>query len=168
VNWYSKFTFHEKVEGLSVEDYRSINTFLSAKVSEAELEEIRSNTIDTSTVDAKKWGMPSIVLPDEYISLLRYSNGGLIVNGEREFGFFGRDVLREYCLCYEFPEYMLGALPIGLNGGGVFYAYDFRKKSSNPNIIAIHACNLDWDDAIVLGTSLEKVLSIESNIEDEM
>ena len=48
-----------------------------------------------------------------------------------EFACFGCETLREYLLHYEFPEYMPGAVPIGLDGGGVFGVFDLRDGPSD-------------------------------------
>jgi len=157
---FEEFKFEEKYPGLSKDETQKISTFLS--------EEIKDGEIDNGSVlDYKQWNLPLLKIPEQYLKLLSYSNGGLIVNGNREFGFFGKNELREYYLNYEFPHYMPGVLPIALNGGGVFYAYDLRKTLENPQIIAVGSGALDWKFAYSLGNDLLEMLSKTTNIEDE-
>jgi hypothetical protein len=84
-------------------------------------------------IDPRPWRLPARKLPRSYLGWLRWSNGGLFRNGEREFGFFpaldSKAGVRAMLLAYEFPEYMPGALPFALNGGGTFYVFDMRKPA---------------------------------------
>ncbi len=157
---FEEFKFEEKYPGLPQGEIETISTFLSAEIKDGEID-------NGSTLDYKQWSLPILKIPEQYLNLLSYSNGGLIVNGDREFAFFGKNELREYYLNYEFPHYMPRVLPIALNGGGVFYAYDLRKALESPEIIAIGSGALDWEFAYSLGNDLLEILSKSTNIEDE-
>ena len=109
----------------------------------------------------------SFFLPDELVQLLTYSNGGGIVNGEREFGYFSLDEIRAFYFNYGFPEWAPLFLPVAFNGGGVFYAYDFRD-APRLRIVAASAGNLGYEDAVVLGDTLAETLNRTTNIEDEL
>ena len=80
--------------------------------------------------DPSLWTVPRGPLPDAYLSLLRWSNGGEFRTGRRWFQFFpaldpGGGV-RAMLLGYNLPEYMPGALPVAFNGAGTFYLLDMR------------------------------------------
>lgn len=157
---FNTLNFESKNPGLDESNLEGLSEFLS--------QEIEAGEIDNgSSVDHTKWVLPRLQIPIQFKELLKHSDGGLIVTGDRAFGYFGKKELREYYLNYEFPYYMPGVLPIALNGGGVFYAYDLRETSEKPEIIAVEAGVLDWDYAYFLGDDLFDVLSKETNIEDE-
>ena len=169
MNWLKQTTIHSKGKPISQSEIKDIDTFLSSGLTASEkdgLRELCEKCGDTEH-NYNNWQIPSISLPQEYKDLLSFANGGLLTNGEREFGFFGSKEIREYYIYYQFPQYMPEALPIGFNGGGVFYAYDFRNKE-NPSIIAASSGNLFWDDSVLLGVSLEEVFSKSTNIEEEL
>jgi hypothetical protein len=160
MNMFQNLKFESKMPGLPTVELDSLAEFLSRDIQDGEIN-------NGSNIDYTKWSLPLFQVPNQFKALLSYSNGGLIVNGDREFGYFGKKELREYYLNYEFPFYMPGILPIAFNGGGVFYAYDLRENTQNPHIIAVSSGVLDWDCAYYLGNCLLEVLSKNNNIEDE-
>lgn len=110
---------------------------------------------------------PQLLLPAEYQELLAYSGGGVILNGEREFSYFGPEDIRDYYIRYGFPIWAPALLPIGLNGGGVFYAYDFQRPG-DPTIVAVAAGDIGYEGAVELGKSLAEMLRANTNISDEL
>jgi hypothetical protein len=98
-------------------------------------------------LDPSKWLLPRPPMPKPYVDFLRWSDGASWQTGEREFSCFGCKAVREYMLAYHFPEYMPGALPIGLDGGGVFGVFDLRGGPSDA-VWAIESGALDWQDAV--------------------
>lgn len=108
--------------------------------------------------DRSAWVFPRHPLPPAYLSLLSWSNGPLVTQGERELGFFPADVVRGYMLSYQIPEYMPGALPIAFDGGGTFYLLDLRAPpvAGEYPILFSHAGNLGYegDSCHVVGASL--------------
>lgn len=156
--WYHQFTFFDKQTGLSTlpeEDY------FSKPLTE---EEIR---LCPDFSQLKDETMPMLHLPSEFLELLQYSNGGGIINGQREFGFFSLHEIRPYYLVYGFVKWAPYFLPVALNGGGKFYAYDVRD-SKNIRIVAVSSGDLSYESAAYLGKNLEEVLSQTGNIEDEL
>lgn len=106
-------------------------------------------------LDPSKWLLPRPPLPREYVEFLLWSDGASWQTGDREFGCFGCKQMREYLLHYEFPEYMPGAVPIGLDGGGVFGVLDLRNGPSE-KVWAIGSGALSWDGVVlVAGSFLE-------------
>jgi hypothetical protein len=103
-------------------------------------------------LDPSKWVLPRPPLPREYIEFLVWSNGACWETGDREFACFGCEHMREYLLHYEFPEYMPGAMPIGLDGGGVFGVFDLRNGPSDL-VWAIGAGALSWDGVVLVAES---------------
>ncbi|WP_228430639.1 SMI1/KNR4 family protein [Chryseobacterium oleae] len=110
---------------------------------------------------------PVLHWPAEFLQLLQYSNGGGIINGQREFGFFSLQEIRYYYLAYGFVQWAPCFLPIAFNGGGKFYAYDFRDWE-NLRLVAVSSGDLSDESAVYLGKSLEEVLGKTGNIEDEL
>jgi len=168
MSWIQNVIFHSKEEAISEDELHEIESFLSSPLNESELEELKDLSATIGDVDYKAWELPELKLPNEYIKLLKYANGGELTNGEREFGFFGKKEIRDYYLRYMFPEWQPKAVPIGFNGGGVFYAYDLRQDLDNPPIIATASGVLDWGDSVILGTTLEEVFTKDTNIENEL
>lgn len=142
--WYEKYTFYNKEKGLQKDQYKKSNDYFS---------------------DSKF--LVSFVLPTEFLELLEYSNSGGIINGKREFQYFSLKEIEEFYLGYEFDLYTPLFLPIALNGGGVFYAYDFRDVMKI-YIVAVSSSNLEYESSVLIGKSLDEVLSKTNNIEDEL
>lgn len=134
--WYNKFTFYNKKKGLLDQNPEKIwnNEFSSL-----------------------------FFLPDELFELLKFSNGGGIINGEREFGYFSLTDIEKCYFEYNFSKYTPSFLPIAFNGGGIFYAYDFRHLP-NITIVAVAAGVLEYKSSIVIGNTLNEVLSKTSDI----
>lgn len=100
--------------------------------------------------DPSGWVIPTGPLPPDYLSFLRWSNGGWCRTGDREFGFFPTDHptggIRQMMLAYRFPEYMPGALPFALNGGGTFYLFDMREPARGGNypVVCTRGGSMGW------------------------
>lgn len=95
-------------------------------------------------------------LPASYQQFLLGSNGGWGRSGEREFGLFGTEDVVRYAQNYEFAEYMPGALPFALDGGGTFYVFDFRASPDTSGEYPVATCGSGantWDMAEVLAPS---------------
>jgi hypothetical protein len=103
-------------------------------------------------VDPDAWNLPTQPIPFSYISFLQWADGASWQTGDRQFACFGCKHLREYLLHYHFPEYMPGALPIGLDGDGVFGFFDLRNTSSD-TVWAIGSGALDWKYAVKVADS---------------
>ena len=113
--------------------------------------------------------MPAnLELPLEFIELLNYSNGGGIINGEREFGYFDLETIREMYMSYGFLIWAPNFLPIAFNGGGKFYAYKFDDISKKTLIYLVPSGIGDDEGCVLLGNTLEEVLSKTTNVEDEL
>lgn len=165
--WFSKFTFFDKQSALIESVSEDFFTKLFSKDEFDNFPDIES--LYPNGRDPKYFPIPQqLRLPKEYIELLQYSNGGGIINNEREFGFFSLEEIRQMYINYGFPIWAPAFLPIAFNGGGKFYAYDLRENEGFP-IILIPAGNLGYDDCwVFLGNSLEEVLSKTTNVEDEL
>lgn len=161
--WYSKYTFFNKEEGLKGEI--PDNYFLQP-YSEEEFKIVSDYTEGKAVTDFQI--PPYLQLPEEYKQLLEYSNGGGIINGEREFGFFSPEGIREMYISYGFLIWAPDLLPIAFNGGGKFYVYDFRDRQNNPSVLLVPAGSVgDDEDCVFLGNTLDEVLSNTTNVEDE-
>ena len=162
--WYSKYTFFNKEEGLK--DEIPDNYFLQP-YSEEEFKIVSDYTEGKAVTDFQI--PPYLQLPEEYKQLLEYSNGGGIINGEREFGFFSLEGIREKYIAYGFLIWAPDFLPIAFNGGGKFYAYDFRNPQNDPSVVLVPAGSIGDDESCaLLGNTLDEVLSKTTNVEDEL
>lgn len=98
-------------------------------------------------------------LPSSYQDFLLWSNGGWARTGHREFGLFDTQSVVEHLENYEFSEYMAGATPFALDGGGIFYVFDFRGSLIDgecPIWVCGSGANT-WADAAVIASSFLEV-----------
>lgn len=113
--------------------------------------------------DPRKWVIPRRQFPESFVDLLRWSNGGNFVKGDREFGMFDPKTIRENLLAYQVPEYMPGAIPFAFDGGGGFYLFDMRNAPVEGEypIVMAHSGSLSWDEDLhaVIGYRFVEVLS---------
>jgi len=164
--WYDKLNFYSREAGLNVTPE---SDFFSRSLSE---EEIRLFPhlleLHPDFEDPAQFPVPAALhLPADLAGLLTFSNGGTIINGEREFGYFSLQEIRYYYFAYGFPKYLPDFLPIAFNGGGIFYAYDFSTDGILP-IVAVASGSLSEEDTVVLGYALAEVLSKPHNIEEDL
>ena len=98
--------------------------------------------------DPTRWTIPERKFPESFVQFLRWSNGGNVVNGDREFGMFPPKSIRKYLLCYHIPEYMPGAVPFAFDGGGGFYLFDMRNEPVDDEfpIVMSHSGYLGWEN----------------------
>jgi hypothetical protein len=165
--WYNQFTFFDKAPGLAIvlpADY-----FTRPYTSEEFVTLKHIDTMYPAGETPATYPVPSqLQLPPDYIELLQYSNGGGIINGKREFGYFSPETIRAYYISYGFQVWAPAFLPIALNGGGSFYAYDCRQPGLP--IVAVAAGNIGYDPDCwaFLGNTLHEVLSQPTNIEEDL
>lgn len=162
----------------TAEDLRQLQDDLYRPLSESEIQEIIRNQINPwletdperatwQPRDPREWPMPSVPLPADYLDFLRWSNGGWIRVGERQFGFFSTSCVREYLLSYHFPANMPGAIPLGLDGGGIFAVLDIRKgPAENYPVLAVHASALDFSDSAFLAGTFSEFCAGREEIQE--
>ncbi len=159
--WFEKYElyFSEGLKGDIPNDY--FTKPCTEKEFKAYIKEYTNKKLENITI-------PNYLkLPNEYIELLRISNGGTIVNGNQEFGFFDLKAIRDFYLCYGFLIWEPNMLPIAFNGGGTFYTYKFINNSENPKIYGVHSsCIGDEEYTCFLGNTLDEVLSKNTDIDD--
>lgn len=166
--WYTKFTFIEKHPGLAIP--LPANYFTKPYIQEEFVSLQHINSIYPAGQNPATYPIPQqLQLPSEYIELLQFSNGGTIINGEREFGYFSPETIRSFYISYGFHVWAPAFLPVALNGGGKFYAYDLREADST-SVIVVSAGNIGYetDCWAMLGHTLDEVLSRTTNIEEEL
>jgi len=117
--------------------------------------------------DPADWSFPEGSLPESYIELLLFSNGGEFQQGERYFQFFGTEDFREMNLAYKLPEYMPGAISFALDGNGNHYMFDMRSAAVNGEypILMAHSGNLSYEDGVQVATSLPELCRNKQAIE---
>ena len=160
--------FYDRQLGLDIATVPEMNSFLQAAFNDDEVSRL-SMYLDDELAASIAGSKPEIRdLPKTYLDLLAFSNGGGIAIGEREIAYFETESMRSYMIDYQFPVYMPGALPFGLNGGGVFYIFDMRTPATNNEypIVAATSGNLCYDDAPTIARSITELLSDPTNIED--
>ncbi|QEG40172.1 SMI1/KNR4 family protein [Roseimaritima ulvae] len=165
-NWFS-----DRHPGVTSEQVSAINAMLQAPLSSSELTDLaKLHAKVPGGTPANEWQIAVRNLPDSYVDLLRVSHGGCLTHGEREIAFFEDRSLREYLLHYEFPVYMPGSLPFGLNGGGVFYIFDMREPARNGEfpILVAHSSCLGYDDATLIAKDIHELLCDTTNVEHLM
>src|SRR4051812_28517025 len=101
--WHNKFTFYEKQPALT--GLPSANYFSQPLTEEEAVLHPHITKFYPEFLDKNKYPVPStLTWPDELQQLLKYSNGGSIVNGESEFGYFSVRDIRLYYFGYGFPN----------------------------------------------------------------
>lgn len=118
--------------------------------------------------DPALWTIPDFPLPEAYLHLLRYSNGGEFMNGKRYFQFFSTEELRAMMLAYEFPQYMPGGVPFAMDGNGHHYIWDMRTPRTDHAypILAAHSGNLGYEDAGLIADRFETLCQGTVSVED--
>ncbi|MDY0282481.1 MAG: SMI1/KNR4 family protein [Salinivirgaceae bacterium] len=161
MDWMQLFDEASPAPGADDDEIEKFVSSIQLPLTESEADEISQNLKNPfppthplhasyKPFDPKKWMMPDKPLPADYVSLLRWSNGGWCRSGEREFGFFptsdAKCGVRAMLLAYHLPEYMPLALPFAFNGGGVFYLFDMREESiaGEYPVVCSHAGNIGW------------------------
>ncbi|HEX8326679.1 MAG TPA: hypothetical protein VF629_04000 [Hymenobacter sp.] len=164
--WYEQFTFWETNPG---RPQPVAKDYFARPFSEPEFADFPAiDSLYPQGKTAAAFPVPvQLRLPAEYEELLAYSDGGVILNGEREFSYFVPEDIRDYYISYGFPIWAPALLPIGLNGGGVFYAYSFQQPGA-PTIVAVAAGDIGYEGAVELGKNLAEVLRADTDISDEL
>ncbi|QDU94092.1 SMI1/KNR4 family protein [Lignipirellula cremea] len=147
VDWEAIFQDITKESPATNDDIAFLQEAALAPLTEDEIVEINatqnpypaSNPLynEYEPFDPTGWVIPQRKFPDSFVDCLRWSNGGNFVNGEREFGMFGPEEIRQYLLSYQLPEYMPGAVPFALDGGGGFFLFDMRNE------VAVQSVRMD-------------------------
>ena len=165
-NWSHVFAGFDEVDprpGLNAEYVPLVDRLIAAPLSPEEKSEIETRGLS----DSAMWVLPSRPLPVSYLSFLAWSNGGLFINGDREFAMLGGEELREYLLTYELPATMPGAIPIGADGLGGLYLIDSRKDMNGQGeypILHVHADRFTYDDAASVATRFIDLFSTERGV----
>jgi hypothetical protein len=124
--------------------------------------------------DPSLWKIPDRPLPESYLELLSWSNGGEFRRGKRWFQFFPmldpNHGVRAMLLAYHLPLYMPEALPFGFNSQGTFYLFDMRRaaKRGEYRVISSQSGNLGWgaDQCIDVAESFEAACRGDINVDD--
>ncbi|MCE9531488.1 MAG: SMI1/KNR4 family protein [Planctomycetes bacterium] len=184
MNWPTLFDESQPNPGASDADIDRFVAAIGQPLSAAEIAEVNRSQQNPHAVgdplharyrpfDPSIWLMPNRPLPADYLSFLRWSNGGWCRTGEREFGFFPtvdpKGGVRAMMLAYHVPQYMPGALPFAFNGGGVFYLFDMRAATAeNYPVVCASAGNLGWgkEECWLVADSFLEACQGDSNVED--
>lgn len=165
--WYKKYTFFYKQEGLATlppADYYTRPLTPDEHTLYPDIVKLHPEIEADPGLLAPP---PGLALPAELQELLQYANGGTIINGEREFGYFSQQEIRYYYFAYGFFKWAPCLLPVALNGGGKFYACDFRNID-DIRIVAVSSGDISYESQVLLGHSLDEVLQHNTNIEEEL
>lgn len=162
MDWMSVFDEVYPQPGASTAEISDFISLVGLPMSAAEIGEVNARQINPYSrsdrfyetwrpFDAAAWRIPNRPLPQAYLSLLQWSNGGEFRKGQRIFQFFtalnSRHGVRAMMLAYHLPEYMPGAMPIAFDGCGAFYLLDMRQPAVECEypVVSAHAGNLGWD-----------------------
>lgn len=87
---------------------------------------------------------PCCCLPQDYLNLIKESNGGDFMNGEREYQFLSTDRIIEYYHAYMFQLFMPYAFPFAMDGCGNFYIFNLRENDEC--VYAVSAGDMGWEE----------------------
>lgn len=130
INWDAVFKEQiKRCRGAEDWEIEELTTTLANPISASEYKSLRKQEAE----EPERWILPTGPLPESYLSILRWSNGGEFRNGDRLMQFFPaigkkegvRTVLLSWTVPYSFP----GIVPFATNGGGIFYAFDMRFRA---------------------------------------
>jgi hypothetical protein len=108
-------------------------------------------------------------LPERYLALLAYSNGGEgpLAAQPYRFALDSAETVAEAVETRMHEEYFPGFLMIGSNGGGEFVALDLRKCAPWP-IVALDMVNSDLDEsALTIADDFDAFLELVGIESDE-
>jgi hypothetical protein len=181
IDWSSVFDEAYPVAGASTADINRFVATVGQPLSQDEIDEInrfQATHFDPSwrRFDPSLWVIPNRALPSSYLEFLQWCNGGEFRAGERWFQFrpaldpnFG---VRTCLLAYYLPQYMPGALPFAMNGGGMFYLFDMRQPEQRGEypIVCSHSNCLGWDadDCVQIAQSFEDACRGVIDVDDLM
>ena len=159
MNWGRVFQHIQKESPANSEDIAFLHQSVLVPLDETELAEVNAGQRNPfppsdplldrySPFDPARWVIPQRQFPQSFVHFLQWSNGGNFINGERELGIFDPASIREYLLAYHIPEYMPGAVPFALDGGGGFYLFDMRSDPVDGEypIVFSRSGSLGWDE----------------------
>ena len=159
INWPAVFEPFDECEprpGLNPEYVPLVDRLVGEPLSKEEIAEIESRGLS----DPNRWVIPSRPLPKSYLSFLAWSNGGIFIEGDREFAILGAEELREYLLTYELPATMAGSVPFATDGHGGFYLIDMRNEANEGGEHPILHALVDrftYDDAEIVATAFPEL-----------
>lgn len=109
---------------------------------------------------------PSIFLPDDYLHMMKESNGGGYLNGEREYQFLSLKEVKEFYEAFDFSRFMPYAFPFAMDGNGNFYILNLRTEDEA--VYWTSAGNLGWEkDAVfVLANNLRECFAQKTRLEE--
>lgn len=137
VDWDSIFTGYKRPKlGIDAETLEAKRLALFSPFTpgeRAEMYELVQGDSDESRLEGldervELWTVPWCRLPDDYLDLLQWSNGGDFENGDRYirfFEFYGD--IRSKMVDHAIPEYVPGLLPFGSDAGSRIYCFDTRE-----------------------------------------
>lgn len=100
--------------------------------------------IDKLLLWLKNNSFPICDLPEDYLELLKESNGGGFLKGEREYQMLSISEIMDFYEIYSFSEFMPYALPFAMDGCGDFYLFNLRWEDTN--VYRVPANDLDWEE----------------------
>lgn len=157
--WYGAFAFYDKQAAASEADLQQFYQPLPPQQQAASYRFIEHTAAKAA---ATGFCLPGhFFIPPELQQLWQYSLSGGICGEQQDFGYFSPQEVVAYYFEYQLWYYAPNFMPIAFDGGGVFYAYDFRQPVAQPPIVAMAAGNLgeSEDEYTVLGHSLAEVLA---------
>lgn len=180
MNW--KNTFDEIYGANKILSQETIHAFLknwNIPLTEDELRYLKNNDQKPSfwnderygiwkPKEFENWTFPQNDFPESFIELITEYSGCGFLKGDREFSIFGPNELRQMNIDYELPQYLNGAVSIGLDGAGNHIIFDMRLNNPNNEykIYGVHSGNLDWDGAKLIANTFIQFVNETKNIDE--
>jgi hypothetical protein len=104
-------------------------------------------------------------LPDDYRSLIMWSNGGDLIFGERYFRFWRLERVLRTNKFLEVSKYLPGTVAIGNDGGDMLYLLDYRADRDHPALIEVEGGCMSLNEFVRDADSLEAALRAWSGLD---
>ena len=97
-------------------------------------------------------------LPEDYVQLLLWSNGGEGFIGEAYWVLWSVEGIDQLNIDYQIARYLPGLLAIGSDGGGECIALDYRFRTEQPGLVRVPFGDLCSESITPIGNNLRDAI----------
>jgi hypothetical protein len=97
-------------------------------------------------------------LPEDYVQLLLWSNGGEGFIGNTYWALWSVEEINQLNIDYQIASYLPGLIAIGSDGGGECIALDYRTRTEQPAFVNVPFCDLSSESITPIGSNLREAI----------